>query len=149
MAFKMKPGRGNFPKTGHGAPLNMINEGPGDDTKNKKNQVSGKKEQRLDSVNKPQKKYSEADEKLARDIANEVNKGYKPEELPKGIDLGEYKKFIKPGNSTRDSRTGELNRVYTPVNTKLVVKEQFENYANRLKKMYPEETKKIQFKYNQ
>ena len=40
MAFKMKPGRGNFPKTGHGAPLNMINEGPGDDTKNKKKPVS-------------------------------------------------------------------------------------------------------------
>ena len=125
MAFKMKPGRGNFPKTGHGTPLNMINEGPGDDTKNKK---------------KPS-----VDEKIAKDVATEINKRFPDRPQPEGIDLGKFSNFIKRGKNIIE-REG-VQAVYTAA--KGVGKEQFENYVSQLKKKNPEAAKKIQFKYNQ
>lgn len=145
MAFKMKPGRGNFPKTGHGTPLNMINEGPGDDTKNKKKSASDKKEEGLQSVivNKLQKK-SASDEKIAKDVTMEINKRFPDRPQPEGIDLGKFSNFVKRGKNIIE-REG-VQAVYTAA--KGVGREQFENYVSQLKKKNPEAAKKIQFKYN-
>jgi len=120
MAFKMKPGRGNFPKTGHGAPLNMINEGPGDDTKNKK-----------------------GDEKIAKQVVEEINKRFTDRPQPAEVDLGKFSKFIKRGVNVIEE--GGAKAVYKPA--KGVSKEQFENYAEQIKKQNPEMAKKVRFKY--
>lgn len=124
MAFKMKPGRGNFPKTGHGAPLNMINEGPGDDTKNKKKPV---------------------EEKITKQVVEEINKRFPDRPQPEGVELGKFSKFVKRGENIIEKEG--LKASYKPA--KGISKEQFENYANAIKKSNPEAAKKAIFKYMQ
>ena len=100
-------------KMKHSSPLNKINEGPGDDTKKSKGKLT---------------------ESQTENLVNTINEMHGERiSTPTGANLGKFSKFVKRGAN----RLQEGGAIPTYKPAKGVTPQQFENYANQIKKQNP------------
>ena len=108
-------------KMKYSSPLSRINEGPGDDTKKSRGRLT---------------------ESQTEKVVNTINEKYGEEiPTPAGVDLGKFSKYVK--RSTNKLQEGGPIPTYKPAEN--VTPQQFENYANQIKKQNP--NIKAEFKY--
>ena len=100
-------------KMKHSSPLNKINEGPGDDTKKSKGKLT---------------------ESQTENLVNTINEMHGERiSTPTGVNLGNFSKYVK--RSTNRLQEGGPIPTYKPAPG--VTPQQFENYANQIKKQNP------------
>ena len=100
-------------KMKHSSPLSKINEGPGDDTKKSKGKLT---------------------EPQTENLVNTINEKFgETIPTPTGVNLGKFSKYVKRSNN----RLQEGGPIPTYKPAKGVTPQQFENYANQIKKQNP------------
>jgi len=100
-------------KMKYSSPLSRINEGPGDDTKKSKGRLT---------------------ESQTENVVNTINELHgEKTPTPTGVNLGNFSKYVKRSNN----RLEEDGPIPTYKPAKNVTPQQFENYANQIKKQNP------------
>ena len=100
-------------KMKYSSPLSRINEGPGDDTEKSKGRLT---------------------ESQTENVVNTVNELHgEKTPTPPGVDLGKFSKYVKRSNN----RLQEGGPIPTYKPAENVTLQQFENYANQIKKQNP------------
>jgi hypothetical protein len=109
-------------KMKYSSPLSRINEGPGDDTEKSKGRLT---------------------ESQTENVVNTVNKLHgEKTPTPTGVNLGKFSKYVK--RSTNRLQEGGSIPTYKPAEN--VTPQQFENYANQIKKQNPDIKAKFSYR---
>ena len=100
-------------KMKYSSPLSKINEGPGDDTKKSKGKLT---------------------ESQTKDLVGAINEKYGEKiPTPTGANLGKFSKYVKRSSN----RLEEGGAIPTYNAAGGITPQQFENYANQIKKQNP------------